>query len=112
MLAWTGTDTNHSLNVRKIFLAPLRAGPKTILSQFSSDAQPNLTNRHSSIVLSWSTRAAHLHLAESSDGVHFATALGGGLPQLSNFGVDYLQFNTEGNPKTGLVGRELIPSTT
>ncbi|HLZ21796.1 MAG TPA: hypothetical protein VKQ30_06720 [Ktedonobacterales bacterium] len=99
LLAWTGTDTNHSLNVRPIYLAPLRAGPKTILSQFSSDAWPNLTNRGSMIVLSWSTRTTHLNLADSSDGKTFTSSLGGGLLQLSNFGTDYMNFQTEGGPE-------------
>lgn len=99
LLAWTGTDFNHSLNVRKIFLAPLSAGPKTILSQFSSDAWPNLTNRDSRIVLSWTTRATHLNFADSTNGVTFTSALGSGLPQLSSFGPAYLQFHTEGGPE-------------
>lgn len=98
LLGWTGTDGNHSLNVRTIGLAPLRAGPKTVLTQFNSDAWPNLTNRGSHVVLSWATRASRVNLADSADGKSFTSVLGAGLPQTSTFGVDYLNFMTEGGP--------------
>ncbi len=46
-LAWTGTDANHSLNVLKLSVTAsgLVPGPKTVLSQFSSDAAPHLARR-------------------------------------------------------------------
>jgi hypothetical protein len=93
VLSWTGTDANHSLNVLPI-TGPannLTPGTKTILSQFSSDAGPGLFanlvgggNPPNGFVLGWSTSATQqLNLAESTDAVHFTSALGSGLPQTS-----------------------------
>jgi hypothetical protein len=60
-------------------------GRKTVLSQFSSDAGPSLGVVGSNeLVLGWSERGTQqLNLAESTDGVHFTSALGAGLPQTS-----------------------------
>jgi hypothetical protein len=100
LLAWTGTDANHSLNVLPMTILGL-GGPtslvprtKTVLSQFSSDAGPSLTgNVHGfdRFVLGWSTRGAQrLNLAESTDAVHFTSALGSGLPQTSAAAPQFL----------------------
>jgi hypothetical protein len=102
-LAWTGTDANHSLIIMPILIAPLRAGSKTVLSQFSSNAGPNLshivTTQSNTLVLCWSTRTSHLNLADSTDGIHFTSALGGGLPQTSAAAPDFLFFPSEGQPQ-------------
>lgn len=104
LLAWTGTDANHSLNVLPISLASLTPGHKTILSQFSSDAGPNLNQLRTSterVVLSWSIRGtSQLNLAESSDGVHFTSALGSsGSLQKSPSAPDFLHYTTEAGPE-------------
>lgn len=111
LLAWTGTDASHSLNVRQIFLAPLRAGPTTILSGVGSNAWPNLTvkgkdsvfNSNSNVVLGWQNAGGIpnvLQLAESRDGSHFSTLYGmNGLIETSAFGPSYLWFPTEGGPE-------------
>lgn len=109
LLAWTGTDVSHSLNVRQILIAPLRAGPKTILSGIGSNAWPNLTvrgkdtvfNCNSNVVLGWSATNVPnvLQLAESCDGSHVSTLYGmNGLLETSGFGPDYIWFPTEGGP--------------
>jgi hypothetical protein len=85
LLAWTGTDANHSLNVLPIINSI--PGKKTVLSQFSSDAGPSLIGDLRGtgvIVLGWSVRGTQrLNIAESTDGVHFTSALGSGLPETS-----------------------------
>jgi len=101
LLAWTGTDANHSLNVLPMKVigvggpTSLVPGTKTVLSQFSSDAGPGLTGNISGVdrlVLGWSTRGAQqLNLAESTDTVHFTSALGSGLPQTSATAPQVLQ---------------------
>jgi hypothetical protein len=99
LVAWTGTDANHSLNVLPITLPSLGGGPivgkKTVLSQFSSDAGPSLVGSvtgASEFVLGWSVRGTErLNLAESSDGVHFSSALGNGLPETSAEAPQFLQ---------------------
>ena len=121
LLAWTGTDASHSLNVMPIYLAPLRAGPKTILSGVGSNAWPNLTvrghdtvfNCNSNVVLGWSATNVPdvLQLAESCDGSHFSTLYGmNGLLETSSFGPDYLWFPTEAGPEDwiGWTGTDAI----
>jgi hypothetical protein len=88
ILAWTGTDANHSLNVLPISFPGMTPGTKTILSQFSSSAGPNLSvytlGTGAQLVLNWTTPTQHLNLATSTDGVHFTNSLGAdGTPQLS-----------------------------
>jgi hypothetical protein len=101
LLAWTGTDANHSLNVLPITVSDSGAlvpGTKTVLSQFSSDAGPGvgsiimLVGAAFQFVLGWSTRATQqLNLAESTDGVHFTSVLGSGLPQTSATAPQFVQ---------------------
>ena len=77
LLAWTGTDANHSLNVLPITLTGtgLVPGRKTILSQFSSNAGPHLSDREGSgVVLSWTSRTLQPILATAADGAHFSIA--------------------------------------
>jgi hypothetical protein len=92
LLAWTGTDANHSLNVLPIAESTSGAGSvvlvpgqKTVLRQFSSDAGPSLGETIGGmLVLGWSVRGTQqLNLATSTDGAHFTSALGSGLPQTS-----------------------------
>jgi hypothetical protein len=85
LLAWTGIDANHSLNVLPVgVLNGMMLGTKTVLRQFSSDAGPSLAGSGSGLVLSWSTRGTQqLNFATSTDNVHFTSALGSGLPQTS-----------------------------
>jgi hypothetical protein len=90
-LAWTGTDANHSLNV--LLLSGAQRGQKTVLRQFTSDAGPSLsvfgTNE---LVLGWSVRGTQrLNFATSTDGVHFTSPLGSGLPQLSSTAPQVVQ---------------------
>jgi hypothetical protein len=103
LLAWTGTDANHSLNVLPISLSSLMPGTKTTLRQFSTIAGPNLTVINnvatSTLVLSWTTTTGRLNQATSTDSVHFATALGIGLPQTSLSSPDMLFFQTESGPE-------------
>lgn len=65
-LAWTGTDTNHSLNILPIFFSGTKVtlGTKRVFSQFSSNAGPQLSpagfrqpGGTDSIVLNWTSRA-------------------------------------------------------
>jgi hypothetical protein len=89
LVAWTGTDANHSLNVLPITRAGTGVptlGRKTELRQFSSDAGPSLVGNFqaSEFVLGWSVRGTEkLNLATSTDGTSFTSALGAGLPQTS-----------------------------
>jgi hypothetical protein len=95
LVAWTGTDANHSLNVLSITSSSAGTpvvGRKTVLTQFSSDAGPSLVGGATSVVLGWSVRGTQrLNLAESTDGVHFTSALGSGLPQTSAEAPQFLQ---------------------
>jgi hypothetical protein len=101
LLAWTGTDANHSLNVAPIISTSsggLTLGKKTELRQFSSDAGPNLaiaaTAGPDELVLGWSVRGTQrLNLAISTDGVHFTSALGAGLPETSATAPQFVQPN-------------------
>jgi hypothetical protein len=96
-LAWTGTDPNHSLNV--MLLSGAHNGRKTVLSQFSSDAGPSLSTIGSNeLVLGWSARGTQqLNLAESTDGVHFTSALGAGLPETSATAPQFIQPDGSGS---------------
>ena len=103
LLVWTGIDPNHSLNV--LPLTPhaggsgslvLVPGTKTVLPQFNSDAGPSLlgneNNANSIFVLGWSVRGTQrLNLAESTDGAHFTSALGAGLPETSAAAPQFIQ---------------------
>jgi hypothetical protein len=115
LLAWTGTDANHSLNVLPMAVigvggpTSVAPGTKTTLSQFSSDAGPSLTgNVHGfdRFVLGWSTRGAQqLNLAESTDAVHFTSALGSGLPQTSATAPQFLDTS---NPCIAWTGTDAV----
>ncbi len=102
-LAWTGIDPHHSLNVLPLSFTTLTPGTKTILSQFSSNAGPNLTVlpfvTGNPLGLAWTTPSQHLNLASSTDGVHFTTIFGsGGSPQLSASAPAPLTTQIEGGP--------------
>jgi hypothetical protein len=105
LLAWTGTDPNHSLNVLPIALPnpAFVPGTKTVLAQFSASAGPNLsvvkTGSTSGVVLSWATATGGLNLAQSSDGVHFTSALGSGLAETSPSSPNMIHFQSEGGPE-------------
>ena len=109
LLAWTGTDANDSLNVLPITTSnPLIPGTKTVLSQFSSNAGPSLKGNvfFDRLVLGWSTRGAQqLNLAESTDAVHFTSALGSGLPQTS---ATAPQFFNSSNPCIAWTGTDAV----
>jgi len=109
LLAWTGTDANDSLNVLPITTSnPLTPGTKTVLSQFSSNAGPSLKGNvfFDRLVLGWSTRGAQqLNLAESTDAVHFTSALGSGLPQTS---ATAPQFFNSSNPCIAWTGTDAV----
>jgi hypothetical protein len=103
LLAWTGTDANHSLNVLPLSVPTLTPGTKTVLPQFSGLAGPNLTPvtgvSGTTLVMSWTTPTLHLNLASSSDGVQFTNALGAaGLVQLSATAPDFVFAPSEGGP--------------
>ncbi len=103
VLAWTGTDPNHSLNVLPINFSSRTVGTKTILSQFSSSAGPNLSvypyGTGDQLVLNWTTPTQHLNLATSTDGVHFTNSLGSaGTLQLSAQAPSSLYIPAEGGP--------------
>lgn len=103
LLSWVGVDPNHSLNVLPISLPTLTPQTKTVLRQFSSSAGPTLrvvtTGVSSTLALGWINAAGRLNLAQSSDGVHFTSALGAGLPQTSVSSPDSLFYTTEGGPE-------------
>ncbi len=114
LLAWTGTDANRSLNVLPITTIAvggaisLAPGTKTTLSQFSSNAGPSLKGNvfFDRLVLGWSTRGAQqLNLAESTDAVHFTSALGSGLPQTS---ATAPQFFNSSNPCIAWTGTDAV----
>ncbi len=103
ILAWTGTDANHSLNVLPINFSTKMVGTKTILSQFSSSAGPNLAvyalGSGAQLVLNWATPTQHLNLATSTDGSHFTNTLGAaGTLQLSAQAPSSLYVAAEGGP--------------
>jgi hypothetical protein len=92
LLAWTGTDANHSLNLLPIF--DTGPGTKIVLSQFSSDAGPSLLGNvdSSEFVLGWTARGTQrLNFATSDDGVDFTRPLAGGLPQTSATAPQFIQ---------------------
>lgn len=103
LLAWVGNDPHHSLNVMPISLSSLTPKTKTTLWQFTAYGGPSLTTvnqQAQSVVLGWSTAAStQLNLASSTDGVHFTTALGAGLPETSYGSPDMLWYMTEGGPE-------------
>jgi hypothetical protein len=107
-LVWT--DVNDLINIQivpggtrmvlgqtsiGVDTSPLTLGRKTVLRQFSSDAGPSLSgNRGNELVLGWSVRGTQqLNLATSTDGAHFTSALGAGLPQTS---ANAPQFESQG----------------
>lgn len=104
-LAWTGNDTNHSLNIMSITVAngALVPGPHTVLPQFSSNAGPHLAwlGSSSTVVLNWTSRAQQLKVATSPDGVTFSPSQGAGLPEASAFAPDTVNTNFfgEANPR-------------
>jgi beta-N-acetylhexosaminidase len=76
LLAWAGTDPNHTLNVWPFSLTTsgsgFQMGTKTILSQFSSVSSPSLAlnPQNNQLLLTWDakTPADHLVFATSSNG--------------------------------------------
>jgi hypothetical protein len=105
LLAWTGGDANHSLNVLPLTVDAssrrLIPGTKTMLPQFSSDAGPSLLgsafSHNNQFVLGWSARGTQqLNLAISTDGVHFTSAPGSGLPQTSASAPQFVIQGTSG----------------
>jgi hypothetical protein len=76
ILAWTATDTNHTLNIMPITIgATLKAGAKTTFSNFHSATGPSLLVdwATSGLLLSWSTFEMHrIAFAISSDGKRFS----------------------------------------
>lgn len=104
LLAWVGTDANHSLNVLPISLSNFKPGVKTTLWSFHSSAGPTLTAildgpQIGSLVMGWLMPSGKVNLAQTTDGVHFSTALGVGLPQYSVSSPTALHYNTEGGPE-------------
>jgi hypothetical protein len=95
-LAWTGTDANHSLNVMAMGPDGLTPGLKTILSGagFSSPSGPSLRAdmRNNLLLLTWTMVASpqYINLAQSSDGVTWATSFAPPPPQTSGSGPDVL----------------------
>ena len=97
-LAWTGTDPGHSLNVMAMGPNGLTPGQKTILSQqgtgFGSGSAPSLRAdmRDNLLLLTWTLLAAPLtiDLAQSSDGLTWATSFSPPPPQTSDSGPDVL----------------------
>jgi hypothetical protein len=95
LLAWTGTDINHSLNIKQMGSQGLTDGAKTILSQYSSDAQPSIFTdiRDHQLLLTWSYNSSPnwINVASSPDGVNFTEPLAGGPPpQTSNAAPDMM----------------------
>lgn len=82
LLAWAGTDANHSLNVLRFSLTTSGSGflfgAKTSLRQFGSIATPSLDQnlQNSQLLLTWSARipVGQLMFATSSDGVSWSAA--------------------------------------
>lgn len=82
LLAWAGTDAQHSLNVLPFNLTTsgsgFQLGTKSILRQFSSVSEPSLAlnPQNNQLLLSWSaaTPADQLAFATSSDGVGWSSA--------------------------------------
>jgi hypothetical protein len=94
-LAWTGTDANHSLNTLPLHVTAsgIVTGEKAILSQFSSNAGPNLEQDGTShLALMWASRTLQLKAAFSPDGVHLFGTLIGATTEISAYAPDvYLQ---------------------
>jgi beta-N-acetylhexosaminidase len=86
LLAWTGTDPGHSLNILPFSLTTsgsgFQLGAKTLLSQFSSATAPSLTlnPQNNQLLLSWAaitpatSPTDQLSFATSSDGVTWSQA--------------------------------------
>jgi hypothetical protein len=95
-LAWTGTDSGQSLNVMPMGSHGVTPGHKTTLrgTGFSSRGGPSLRAdaRDNQLLLSWTQTAApsYIDLAQSSDGVAWATSFSPPPPQTSGSGPDVL----------------------
>lgn len=82
LLAWAGTDANHSLNILPFSLimsgSGFQLGTKRVLSQFSSVSMPNLAvdPQHNQLVLSWAATTPRNQpaFATSSDGTGWSGA--------------------------------------
>jgi hypothetical protein len=115
LLAWTGTDANHSLNVLPLSIGDLKPGTKTVLSQFSSPAGPNLAvfsnGSTAQLVLNWMTQTQHLNQAYSTDGIQFIAGLGSsGTPQLSANPPSSFYHQSEGAPEYWMAWTGTDPS--
>lgn len=95
-LAWTGMDSGQALNVMAMGSHGVTPGHKTTLrgTGFSSRGGPSLRadTRHNQLLLSWTQTSApsYIDLAQSSDGVAWATSFSPPPPQTSSFGPDVL----------------------
>jgi hypothetical protein len=82
-LAWTGTNANHSLNILPLTVSAtaIVPGTKTILTQDSSDAGPNLRRGSATVLdLLWSTRGTQqlrVAAATHEDALQPGTTVGG-----------------------------------
>ncbi|WIG61003.1 MAG: Beta-hexosaminidase [Ktedonobacterales bacterium] len=82
LLAWAGTDANHSLNILPFSLTTsgsgFQLGTKSILRQFGSVSMPSLALNplNNQLLLSWAATspANQLAFATSSDGVSWSQA--------------------------------------
>lgn len=103
LLSWTGEDSNQSLNVLPISLSTFKPGIKTTLWTYGASAGPNLLvldrGSTSTLAVSWATKAGQLNQATSTDGVHFSSALGNGLPYSSPSSPSMMYFQSEGGPE-------------
>jgi len=99
-LAWTGTDPGHSLNVMAMGPDGVTPGAKTILrgDGFSSRSGPSLREDRPDnlLLLTWTVLSspAYIDLAQSSDGVTWATSFSPPPPQTSNTGPDVMSIPT------------------
>jgi hypothetical protein len=105
LLAWTGTDPAHHLNVLPIgIMGPgLTPGAKTVLG-FTANTGPSLAvdiaaSGAQTAVLSWATTASRIDLAQSTDGVHFTSALGAGLAATTASSPVFVHFTSGGGPE-------------
>jgi hypothetical protein len=83
MLAWTGTDANHSINILDISITDgvgLVVGKKTTLEMFRSSAGPGLVAQPDNaigkgLLLSWMVQGTRdIHMALSPNGTNWPVA--------------------------------------
>ena len=72
-MAWTGTDSNHSINVAESYDGLHFGSPVVFLNNSSVwYAAPAIAAFNGKLYLTWTGYWAHINIASSTDGLHFS----------------------------------------